>query len=400
MAAPLDWIAHELQGLAEQGLVRRRRVVTRLPDGWCAVDGRRVRNFASNDYLNLAQDPRVMAAAEQALQAAGVGAGSSALVSGHTEWHAALEERLARFEGQPAAVLFPTGYAANVGTIAALVGKDDSVFSDRLNHASLVDGCRLSGARLRIYRHQELEGLERELRKESGPGRRLIVTDSVFSMDGDLAPLPELCDLAERFGAMLLVDEAHGTGVFGSGGRGVCELQGVEHRVTVRVGTLSKAVGSIGGFVAGSRELVNWLWNRARTQIYSTALPAAACAAAAMALDIIESEPERRARLLANSATFRGMLSATSIETVPNSTGPIVPVVLHTPDRALAIAERLEEQGYLVGAIRPPTVPEGTSRLRITLSSAHSRADIATLAEQLGTLHTPPLSKGGQGGSR
>jgi len=383
MPGPLEWITEELAGLERQGLLRRRREVTALPDARCRVDGRELVNFASNDYLNLAHDQRVVAAAREALESAGMGATASPLVCGRTPWHAALEEGLARFERQPAAMLFPNGFAANVGTIGAMAGHDDTIFSDRLNHASLIDGCRLSGARLRVYRHDDLAGLEEELKKCPATGRRLIVTDSVFSMDGDLAPLPDLCSLAERFGALLIVDEAHATGVFGAGGRGVAELQNVEHRVAVRVGTLSKAVGALGGFVAGPQFLVDWLWNRARTQIYSTALPPSVCAAAAKAIEIIEAEPFRRERVLHLAAEFRQQLNDAGIETVSSATGPIVPILLQTPDRAVQIARQLEEYGFLVGAIRPPTVPQGTSRLRITLNCGHSSADIRRLVAEL-----------------
>ena len=225
MNDPLRWIDDGLDALERQGLRRRRREVTPLADGRCRVAGRELLNFASNDYLNLAHDPRVVAAARQVLDRAGAGAAASALVSGRTPWHVELEDRLARFERQPAAILFPSGFTANAGTIAALAGKDDAIFSDRFNHASLIDGCRLSQARLWIYTHDDLAKLDNELRECPATGRRLLVTDSVFSMDGDLAPLPELCDLAERHGAMLVVDEAHATGVFGDGGRGVAELQ-------------------------------------------------------------------------------------------------------------------------------------------------------------------------------
>lgn len=269
----LPWIAAELAALSDAGLQRRRRELRLLSDGWCEIDGRRVCNFAGNDYLGLAHDPRVISAAEAALQEYGVGTGASALVCGRTKWHAKLERTLAEFEGQPAAVLFPTGMAANIGTVAALVGDQDVVFCDRFNHASLVDGCRLSGAKLRVYRHDDLDGLSRHLAQAAGHRRRWIVTDSVFSMDGDLAPLPAVCDLAERFDAALIVDEAHATGVFGEQGRGVCEVMNVEHRVAVRVGTLSKALGTLGGFVAGSEALIAYLWNSARTQMFSTALP-------------------------------------------------------------------------------------------------------------------------------
>jgi 8-amino-7-oxononanoate synthase len=383
MTEPLPWIDDELAALDRAGLRRKRREVTPLGDGRCRVDGRELLNLASNDYLNLAHDPRVVAAAREALDQAGAGATASALVSGRTPWHAALEKRLAQFERQPAAVLFPSGFAANVGTVAALAGKEDTIFSDRLNHASLIDGCRASQARLRIYRHDDLAGLEDELRKCPAAGRRLIVTDSVFSMDGDLAPLPDLCDLAERFGAILIVDEAHATGVFGEGGRGVAELQGVEGRVAVRIGTLSKAVGVLGGFVAGSQSLIDWLWNRARPQIYSTALPPAVCAAARTAVEIIETEPERRRYLLQLAGEFRRQLADAGIATVRNSAGPIVPILLQTPDRATDAARQVEQAGFLVAAIRPPTVPEGTSRVRISLSCGHQPADVAALAEAL-----------------
>jgi len=387
MPKPLKWIPDELASLEREGLVRRRRLVTSLPAGRCVIDGRELINFASNDYLDLAHDPRVIAAAQRALAESGVGATASALISGRSKWHVALEEALARFERQPAAVLFPSGFAANMGTICTLAGKDDVIFSDRLNHASLIDGCRLTGAQVQIYRHDDLGGLKDELEKccsgDSGTRRRLIVTDSVFSMDGDLAPLEELCDLADRFEAILIVDEAHATGVFGPGGRGVAELLGVEHRVAIRVGTLSKGVGALGGFVAGPQALIDWLWNRARPQIFSTALPPAVCAAAAEAVRIIETEPQRRQQLLDMSTQLRRRITDAEIETVPHAVGPIVPVIVHTPERAIQIARQLEDAGFLVAAIRPPTVPQGTSRLRISLSSGHEPADIDRLASAL-----------------
>lgn len=383
MFDPLDWIPNELRRLENETLARTRRVVAPLAGGWCVVSGRRLRNFASNDYLDLARDPRVVAAAELALRDCGAGAGASALVCGRTPWHEALEERLARFENQPSAVLFPTGSAANCGTICALVGPGDDVYSDRLNHASLIDGCRLSGARVHVFPHRDLGELERTLKHGDGNGRKLIVVDSVFSMDGDLAPLADLCDIADRCGAMLLVDEAHATGVFGDRGRGVCEIAGVESRVVVRVGTLSKALGSMGGFVAGPRPLTDWLWNRARTQIYSTALPPSACAAAAAAVDLVEQEPDRRMRLLRTAELLRDLLAAAGVEIVCDSTGPIIPIVLNAADRAVRIAARLEHSGFLVGAIRPPSVPAGTSRLRISVSAAHTADDAARLAGAL-----------------
>jgi 8-amino-7-oxononanoate synthase len=385
MTDPLHWIDDELMALDRQGLRRKRRAVTPLAGGRCLMDGRELINFAANDYLDLAHDPRVVSAARAALDRAGAGATASALVSGRTPWHVELEQRLARFERQPAAILFPTGFAANAGTIGALARPDDTIFSDRLNHASLIDGCRLSQARLQIYHHDELTGLEDALQKSATTGRRLIVTDSVFSMDGDLAPLVQLGDLAERYGGLLVVDEAHGTGVFGDGGRGVSELLGVEDRVAVRVGTLSKAVGALGGFVTGPQALIDWLWNRARTQIYSTALPPSVCAAAGAAIGIIEAEPQRRRLLLQLAGEFRRQLREAGIETTPNSEGPIVPILLKTPDRAMQVAGQLERDGFFVAAIRPPTVPAGTSRLRISLSSGHTSADVERLVVALRT---------------
>jgi 8-amino-7-oxononanoate synthase len=340
-------------------------------------------NFASNDYLGLAADPRLANAANAVLSEAGVGARASALVAGRTAWHERLEQTLARFEGQEAAILFPTGYAANVGTIAALIEEEDVVFCDRLNHASLIDGCRLSGAKLRVFRHRELETLERELGKASQFRRRLIVTDAHFSMDGDLAPLLELCDLAERFEADVLVDEAHGTGVFGERGRGVCEHLGVENRVAVRVGTLSKAIGTLGGFVAGPQSLMDWLWNKARPQIFSTALPPAICAAATAAIEIIPTEPELRARLWRNCEFMRRELAQSKIDVWPNSVGPVIPIVLGNPDAVILAQRKLEDRGCLAAAIRPPTVPQGTSRLRISLSAAHDEAALQQLTEAL-----------------
>jgi 8-amino-7-oxononanoate synthase len=366
------WLADELLGLERDGLLRKRREVKSLSDGQCEIDGRRLVNFASNDYLDLAHDPRVIAAAREALESAGAGATASALVTGRTEWHARLEQRLAEFEGHEAAILFPTGYAANLGTITALVGSEDVVFCDRLNHASLIDGCKLSGARLRVYRHTQLDKFQRELEKSAGYRRRLIVTDSLFSMDGVPAPLVELCDLAERFDAALLIDEAHATGLFGEQGRGLAELHGIEeHLSLIRIGTLSKGLASLGGFVTGSQQLIDWLWNRARPQMFSTALPPSACAAAIAAIDIIEQEPQRRQQLLSTCEAFRQRLTTVGLDVPEGGIGPIIPILLNDPARAVATASKLEKVGFLVAAIRPPTVPTGTSRLRITLTAGH-----------------------------
>lgn len=376
-------LAEQLEELRENGLLREARCVTPLPDGWCGIDGAKVRNVASNDYLNLAHDPRLIEAAQIALNESGVGSGASALVAGRGPWQEKLEEKLAEFEQTESSLVFPTGYAANVGSLATLISADDTIFCDRLNHASLVDGCRMSGARLRVYRHDQLDILERELKKARADTQKWIVTDGVFSMDGVVAPLPELCDLAERFGAFVVVDEAHGTGVLGENGRGTCELTGTEDRVAVRVGTLSKAVGCLGGFVAGSRVLIDLLRNSARTQMFSTALPPAICAAACRALEIIRSEPERKETLHQLAELLRAELLhfdlTISVSELSECRGPIVPVIIGDPAPTLAAGQRLLKEGFLVGAIRPPTVPNGTSRLRISVNSGLREGDIRAL---------------------
>jgi 8-amino-7-oxononanoate synthase len=382
MHDPLAWIDDEAASWSARGLMRRLVALSGSSPGRVICGGRSLVNFASNDYLGLACDPRVVEAAAESARVHGWGSGASPLVSGWREPHEALASALAEFEGVEAVALFSSGFAANLGAISALVGPDDVVYLDRLDHACLVDGARLSRAKLRVYPHNDANRLEAILSRDRGKFRRsLIATDGVFSMDGDIAPLADLTDLAARFGAMLLVDEAHGTGVFGPTGRGASELWGVHDRVDVKVGTLSKAMGSIGGFVAGSRRLIDWLINRARPLVYSTSLPAPAASAAKRALEILQAEPWRRARLFELSTRLREGIE----DTTPGNPGPIVRVILGTPERAIDRANQLLDRGFLVPAIRPPTVPEGTARLRISLSAAHDPADveglIAALAE-------------------
>jgi 8-amino-7-oxononanoate synthase len=394
---PLDWIDAELEGLEQQGL--RRRLATR--DGPQApqvvLDGQPLVNFGSNDYLGLAADPRLAAAVARAIGQEGWGSGASPLVTGRAALHARLEQRLAEMEGAEAALLFPSGFAANLGTIAALVGPGDVVFADRYNHASLLDGCRLSRADVRVYPHGDWQSLAGLLTRATEQRRRLIVTDSLFSMDGDLAPLVELTDLAVRHRAMLLIDEAHATGVFGRNGRGVAEHLDVDSRmaasVAVRVGTLSKALGGIGGFVVGSRALVEWLLNRARTYVYSTAAPAATAAAALAALDIVAAEPERRRGLLARAEMLRNALAAQGWN-VGRSQSQIIPILVGEPARAVELSARLRQAGLLAPAIRPPTVPEGQSRLRISLTAAHTPEMIEILLRALRESRSSPLPLG------
>lgn len=380
---PLAWIADELAALDQHDL--RRRLSTRTGEQACRVviDGRQLVNFGSNDYLALAADPRLAQAVANVVSQEGWGSGASPLVTGHSQFHRQLEQRLAEFEGTEAALVFPSGFAANSGTIAALVATGDVVFTDRKNHASLLDGCRLSRADVRVYPHGDVQRLETLLAQAGGKyRRRLIVSDSLFSMDGDVAPLAELVALAEQYDAMLMIDEAHATGVFGPRGRGVAEHLGLEDRIPVRVGTLSKALGSIGGFVVGSRPLIEWLVNRARPYVFSTAQPAALAAAALAALEIVRDEPQRRTELLARAHQLRHSLVAQGWNT-GLSTSQIIPLVVGTPDRALRLSAMLRERGFLIPAIRPPTVPEGEACLRLSLSWGHTPELLGEVTEAL-----------------
>ena len=382
---PLAWIDQALAALEHQGLRRRLKTRSSPQAVRLTVEGRELVNFGSNDYLGLAADPRLAEAAAAAAQREGWGSGASPLVTGYGQAHRQLESQLAEFEGTEAALLFPSGFAANAGTIAALVGPGDVVWTGRKNHASLLDGCRLSRADVRVYPLADWQRLDELLRRAGDYRRRLIVTDAVFSMDGDLAPLQELTDVVEHHGAMLLVDEAHATGVFGPRGRGVAEQLGVEDRVDVRVGTLSKALGSVGGFVAGSRSLIQWLVNRARPYIFSTAVPCAVAAAASAALEIVGSQPQRRRQLLARAESLRSELVGQGWN-VGNSASQITPLIVGDPVRAMQLADGLRQQGPLVPAIRPPTVPEGEACLRISLTAGHSEAMVEQLITALGVL--------------
>jgi len=378
----LHWIDEELQRLATQGLLRSRRIRTGPQGTVCNIDGKPVINFGSNDYLGLAGDPRLAAAARAALRREGTGSGASPLVSGYSRYHRLLERRLAAFEATEAALVCVSGYAANVGTVAALVGPGDLVISDAHNHASLLDGCRLSRADFRVYPHCDMEALERLLRRSDRYRRCLIVTDTLFSMDGDFAPLPELAHLADRYQGMLLVDEAHATGVLGQDGRGLVEFFGLEDRVAVRIGTLSKALGCVGGFVVGSKSLVDWLVNRARPYIFSTAMPPPVAAAAAAAISIVRSEPQRRRHLLQQADLLRQQLSRMGWN-IGRSASHIIPLVVGAPHRATVLAAQLLRRGVFVPPIRPPAVPEGQSCLRISLTAAHSDDHVAQLIDAL-----------------
>ncbi|MCA8995631.1 MAG: 8-amino-7-oxononanoate synthase [Planctomycetaceae bacterium] len=388
---PWTWLDEGLRQLREQQLLRERRTVETLPGGRCRVDGHEFWNFAGNDYLGLAGDERVRSAAMDAIQKSGAGSRASALVTGRTPWHNALETRLAEIKHAESALLFPTGYAANVGTLTALMGADDVVFCDRLNHASLIDGCRLSGAKFRVYPHRDVDRLQQLLERETVGRRRFIVTDSLFSMDGTQAPLRELAEVADRFEAILIVDEAHATGIYGDHGTGLLEANRVALSRVVSVGTLSKAIGSQGGFITGPRRLIDWLWNSARTQMFSTALSPACCAAALAAIDLIEQEPERRTWL---RETWQLVIQELRGQgwTVPEAVdGPIIPVIVETSERVLQLNDELRQHGVFVAAIRPPTVPRNTARLRVSLSYDHGQAGIDALLRAMHSARSPNM---------
>lgn len=372
-------LAPQLQDLEDRDLLRRRRLVAGLQGAEVRVEGRSVLCFASNNYLGLASDPEVVEASRKALEEGGASAAASPLISGHMEAHEELEREIALWLDCEAALVFGSGYHANIGVIAALVGAGDAVFSDALNHASLIDGCRLARASVVIYDHLDLSDLEEKLR--STPARRrLIVTDSVFSMDGDVVPLEGLCDLAERYGAWLMLDEAHAVGVFGEQGAGLASARGVGARVPIRMGTLGKALGSYGAFVAGSRALIDWLLNRARSYVFSTALPPATIGAARAAIAITRRDVSRRERLWSNARRLHRGLRAGGLS-LPALESSIVPVLLGAAGDAVAVGHEALAHGVWAPAIRPPTVPPGTSRLRLTPLATHSAAQIDRATE-------------------
>ncbi|GBD45218.1 8-amino-7-oxononanoate synthase [bacterium HR41] len=379
-------LEQRLAELRDKGLYRRLRVISGPQGPRVLLDGKPVLLLCSNNYLGLADDPRVRGAAAEAAMRYGAGAGASRLVSGNMTVHRRLEERLAEFKGYEACVLFGSGYLANTGVIQALARAGEVVLSDELNHASIIDGCRLAKAERFVYRHCDLEHLEWGLRKAEGRAS-LIVTDSVFSMDGDVAPLAEIVELAERYDCRVMVDEAHATGALGPGGRGAVAAAGLEGEVDVLVGTLGKALGSYGAYVCCSRTMAKYLVNTARTLIFSTALPPPVVAAALAALEILEQRPERVERLRRNARILRSTLADHGVE-VPSQT-QILPAVVGPAEAATRACELALERGVFAQAIRPPTVPEGTSRLRLTVMASHTEAELRhagrTLAQALRT---------------
>ncbi len=378
-------LAAALRERRQRHLYRHRRLLESAQGPSIRVDGKNYIGFCSNDYLGLANHPKVVAALRRGASDWGVGSGASHLVNGHSAEHQALEEELAAFCGRERALLFSTGYMANLGAVTALLGRKDAVFEDRLNHASLLDAGLLSGARFQRFQHNDLEDLERRL-VASEAERKLIAVDGVFSMDGDSAPLPELAQLAERHNAWLMVDDAHGFGCLGATGAGSAELQGLnQQQLPVLMGTLGKAMGTFGAFVAGSETLIETLIQYARSYIYTTALPPAVAAATRVSLRLLQEEAWRREHLARLISDFRDGAHALGLKLMPSETA-IQPLIVGDEARALSLAEQLAERGLLVIAIRPPTVPAGSARLRITLSAEHSSEQVALLLEALADL--------------
>jgi 8-amino-7-oxononanoate synthase len=375
MKDPLHWIEEELKLIRDKKLFR---VLTELQSGQSpeiVIEGKRYILLASNNYLGLTTDPKVKEAAQKALEKYGTGSGGSRLVSGSTDLHRELEERIAAFKKTEAAILFSSGYLANVGTISALVGPGDIIYSDELNHASIIDGCRLSHAEIKIYKHCDVKHLNSLLIQNRSRNKKLILTDTIFSMDGDLAPLPELIEISEKYGCMLMIDEAHATGVLGKRGSGATEYFGVEDWVPIVMGTLSKAVGSLGGYVAGSKKLIDFLRNRARTYIFDTSLPASSLAASLSAIDIIEFEPERREYLWHLIKKLKLELENLGLE-VLSSHSAVIPVLIGEAQPTLDFARSLRENGVFTPAVRPPSVPPGKCRIRATLMATHKEEHI------------------------
>ena len=390
-------VAERLEELRQRGLHRRLRLIEGAQGPTVTLDGRPVLLLCSNNYLGLADRAEVREAAAEAALRWGAGAGASRLISGTMEPHRGLEERLADFKGSEAALLFGSGYLANTGVIAALAGRGEVVFSDELNHASIVDGCRLSRAETVVYRHSDVEHLGWCL-EQAGGRASLIVTDGVFSMDGDVAPLPQLLELARRHGARLMVDEAHATGAIGPGGRGSVAAAGLSGEVDVVVGTLGKALGSYGAYACASAETVEFLVNTARPFIFSTAPPPSAAGAALAALEILEAEPELVERLQANAETLRCALAVHGFD-VGSSTTQVVPLEVGEAETTMELCERALLRGVFAQGIRPPTVPEGSCRLRFTVMATHRReelvqaaAKVAAAAQAVGLIRSQALA--------
>ncbi len=371
-----DWIAQELDGLKSQGLYNRIRTIGSPQGAWLVVDGKKVLNFCSNNYLGLANHPQIVAAAKKAADEMGVGPAAVRTIAGTTSLHLELEKRLAAFKGVESAITFQSGFTANLATIPALVGKEDGIFSDRLNHASIIDGCRLSAAKIIPYEHCDVVSLESVIKENLSQFRRgIIITDGVFSMDGDVAPLDKIYEVARKYDILLMVDDAHGEGVLGKGGRGIVDAFGLHGKVDVEVGTLSKAFGVVGGVVAGSAVIIEWLRQRGRPFLFSSAVTAPDAAACLAALDLLEGSTELVDRLWENAKYFKAEMKTLGFNT-GLSTTPITPVMLGEAPLAQQFSRDLFEEGVFAMALGFPTVPQGKARIRVMISAAHAQKDL------------------------
>jgi glycine C-acetyltransferase len=380
---PLSYLGDELESLKQQNLYRTLRVLDDEQKARTSFDHRSVVNLSSNNYLGLTTHPRLRQRALEAVQAFGVGTGSVRTIAGTMTLHMELERKLAEFKKVEAVVVFQSGFTANAGTVSAILSKEDVVISDELNHASIIDGCRLSRAAIKVFPHKDVGAARRIVKDLPAGQRKLLITDGVFSMDGDLGPLPELCDLAEETGCIMMVDDAHASGVFGRNGRGTVDHFGVHGRVDVQVGTLSKAVGALGGYVAGTRSLIEFLYHRARPFLFSTSHPPAVAAACIAALDVLMEEPEIIERLWENSRFFKDGLEKLGFDT-GSSESPIVPVIAGDSARAAKLSDRLFEEGVFAQAIVFPTVQKDKARVRTIVTATHTRDDLQFALDAFG----------------
>ena len=372
----IDWITQELDGLKQAGLYNRIRTIESPQGAWLVVDGKRVLNFCSNNYLGLANHPDIVSAAKKAIDRMGVGPAAVRSIAGTMNLHIELEQRLAAFKGVEATITFQSGFTANLATIPALVGKEDVIFSDRLNHASIIDGCRLSGAKIVAYEHNDPASLDEQIKTNLSQYRRgLVVTDGVFSMDGDIAPLPAIYEVTSKYDILLMVDDAHGEGVLGNGGRGIVDHFGLHGKVDVEVGTMSKAFGVMGGVVAGKAVIIDWLRQRGRPFLFSSAVTVPDAAACLAAIDLLEDSTQLVDRLWSNTKYFKAEMKALGFNTGASET-PITPVMLGEAPLAQQFSRELFEAGVFAMALGFPTVPQGKARIRAMISAAHSTSDL------------------------
>jgi len=380
MSEKINWISEEMDRLQEAGLFNTIRTIESPMDAWVVINDRRLLNFCANNYLGLANDSRIRSAAHQAIESFGVGPGAVRSIAGTMSLHLKLEERLAKFKRAEACISFQSGFSANLAAIPALIGKRDVIFSDELNHASIIDGCRLSRARVVRYSHNDVSDLRRKITETTEFNRRLIVTDGVFSMDGDIAPLDEICEVAEEHDIMLMVDDAHGEGVLGEGGRGIVDHFGLHGRVDIEVGTLSKAFGVVGGLVAGKKVIIDWLRQRGRPFLFSSAMTVPDTAACLEAVNILEESTVLVDKLWSNADIFKDGMSKLGFDTGLTQT-PIVPVMLGEAPLAQEFSRRLFDDGVFAMSIGFPTVPSGKARIRVMNSAAHSHEDLEVALE-------------------